>query len=39
MDPDGRRRGWHDHVAHAVVVDVRPVPEERPSPRPARATS
>ena len=30
MDPDGRRRGWHDHVAHAVVVDVRPVPEELP---------
>jgi uncharacterized RDD family membrane protein YckC len=30
MDPDGRRRGWHDHVAHAVVVDVRPVAEELP---------
>lgn len=30
MDVDGRRRGWHDHVAHALVVDVRPVPEELP---------
>ena len=30
MDADGRRRGWHDHVAHSVVVDVRPVPEELP---------
>ena len=30
MDVDGRRRGWHDHVAHAVVVDVRPVVEELP---------
>ncbi len=28
MDPGGRRRGWHDHVAHSAVVDVRPVPEE-----------
>ena len=26
MDPGGRRRGWHDHVTGAVVVDVRPVP-------------
>jgi uncharacterized RDD family membrane protein YckC len=32
MDPDGRRRGWHDHVAHAVVVDVRPAPAEVPEP-------
>lgn len=30
MDADGRRRGWHDHVANAVVVDVRPVEEELP---------
>ncbi len=30
MDPAGRRRGWHDHVSHAVVVDVRPLPEELP---------
>jgi uncharacterized RDD family membrane protein YckC len=30
MDADGRRRGWHDHVAHSVVVDVRPVVEELP---------
>ncbi|WP_028644768.1 RDD family protein [Nocardioides sp. URHA0020] len=32
MDPGARRRGWHDHVAHSVVVDVRPVPEELPEP-------
>ncbi|GAW50725.1 LigA (Fragment) [Nocardioides sp. PD653] len=30
MDPGGRRRGWHDHVAHSAVVDVRPVPVEVP---------
>ncbi|PVG84629.1 hypothetical protein DDE18_03235 [Nocardioides gansuensis] len=24
-DAGGRRRGWHDHLAHSVVVDVRPV--------------
>ena len=30
MDPGGRRRGWHDHVAHSAVVDVRPVPVEEP---------
>lgn len=24
-DPGGRRRGWHDHLSHSVVVDVRPV--------------
>lgn len=36
MDAGGWRRGWHDHVSHGVVVDVRPVPvvedsgEERP---------
>lgn len=36
MDRGGQRRGWHDHVSHAVVVDVRPTPvvdevvEERP---------
>ena len=27
-DPTGRRRGWHDHVTHSVVVDVRPAPVE-----------
>ena len=27
-DPTGRRRGWHDHVAHSVVLDVRPAPAE-----------
>jgi uncharacterized RDD family membrane protein YckC len=32
MDPAARRRGWHDHVTHSVVVDVRPVPEELPEP-------
>lgn len=36
MDRGGQRRGWHDHVSHSVVVDVRPAPvvdevvEERP---------
>lgn len=25
-DRTGRRRGWHDHLAESVVVDVRPVP-------------
>ncbi|WP_193610121.1 RDD family protein, partial [Nocardioides lijunqiniae] len=27
MDPANQRRGWHDHVSHGVVVDVRPLPE------------
>jgi hypothetical protein len=27
MDAGGMRRGWHDLVTDAVVVDVRPVPE------------
>ena len=27
MDPGGRRRGGHDRMSDAVVVDVRPVPE------------
>ena len=26
-DRGRQRRGWHDHVAHTVVVDVRPPPE------------
>lgn len=26
-DRGGQRRGWHDHVASSVVVDVRPAPE------------
>ncbi|MDO9495618.1 MAG: RDD family protein [Nocardioides sp.] len=36
MDRGRQRRGWHDYVSHAVVVDVRPAPvvdevvEERP---------
>ena len=25
-DRGRRRRGWHDHVAHTIVVDVRPPP-------------
>jgi len=25
-DPTHRRRGWHDRVAHSVVVDLRPEP-------------
>ena len=28
MDRGRQRRGWHDHVADSVVVDVRPVPVE-----------
>lgn len=27
MDASARRRGWHDHLGHSVVVDVRPAPE------------
>ena len=27
-DRDRQRRGWHDHVAESVVVDVRPAPVE-----------
>jgi uncharacterized RDD family membrane protein YckC len=30
MDPGGRRRGWHDHVARSAVVDVRPIQVETP---------
>jgi uncharacterized RDD family membrane protein YckC len=26
-DPGRQRRGWHDHLAHTVVVDVRPPAE------------
>jgi uncharacterized RDD family membrane protein YckC len=26
-DRGGQRRGWHDHLTHTVVVDVRPVVE------------
>ncbi|WP_139977645.1 RDD family protein [Nocardioides litoris] len=36
MDPSGRRRGAHDRMSDAVVVDVRPVPgevEASPQPR------
>jgi hypothetical protein len=37
MDAGGWRRGWHDHVSHAVVVDIRPVlldePVEESRPR------
>ena len=28
MDRDRQRRGWHDHRAASIVVDVRPVPVE-----------
>ena len=28
MDRGRQRRGWHDHVADSIVVDVRPVPVE-----------
>ncbi|WP_109508391.1 RDD family protein [Nocardioides speluncae] len=27
MDAGRQRRGWHDHVAHSIVVDIRPEPE------------
>ena len=27
-DPGRQRRGWHDHVARSVVVDIRPVPAD-----------
>ncbi|WP_426246111.1 RDD family protein [Nocardioides sp. LHG3406-4] len=27
-DGGHRRRGWHDHISHAIVVDVRPAPPE-----------
>ncbi len=30
MDPGGRRRGGHDRMTDAVVVDVRPAPEVGP---------
>lgn len=37
MDRGGTRRGWHDLVTGAVVVDTRPVPEEPvASEQPAR---
>ncbi len=36
-DPSGQRRGWHDHLTGAVVLDIRPGPESvtvtEPSPR------
>ncbi len=31
MDAGGWRRGWHDHVSKAVVVDIRPVPVDEPA--------
>ncbi len=30
MDRDRQRRGWHDHVADSIVLDVRPAPVEEP---------
>lgn len=27
MDTGRQRRGWHDHVARSIVVDIRPEPE------------
>lgn len=37
MDRGRQRRGWHDHVADSIVVDVRPVPvaveQEAAAPR------
>lgn len=34
VDPERRRRGWHDRISAAMVVDVRPPPPE-PAPEPA----
>lgn len=34
-DPTGHRRGWHDHIAGSVVVDVRPRVAEREEAAPA----
>ena len=31
-DPGRQRRGWHDHVARSVVVDVRPVSPDEVAP-------
>lgn len=31
LDPGRRRRGWHDHLTGAVVVDVRPAAERAPA--------
>ncbi len=28
MDPRRQRRGWHDHLTHSIVVDIRPVAEQ-----------
>ncbi len=28
MDPRRQRRGWHDHLTHSIVVDLRPVTEQ-----------
>jgi hypothetical protein len=27
MDPERQRRGWHDRISHAIVVDLRPAPD------------
>lgn len=37
-DPGRQRRGWHDHVAGSMVVDVRPAPAAAPEeePRPGQ---
>lgn len=29
VDPGRQRRGWHDRVAHSIVVDVRPAPVQQ----------
>jgi uncharacterized RDD family membrane protein YckC len=31
LDPDHRRRGWHDRLAGSIVVDVRPPPAVEPA--------
>lgn len=37
-DRTGQRRGWHDHLAASVVVDVRAVPAEADQPAQVPAT-
>lgn len=38
MDPSGRRRGGHDRLSNAVVVDIRPIPPHQ-DPEAAPATN
>lgn len=31
VDPERQRRGWHDRVSHATVIDINPPPETGPA--------